>query len=349
MNCGTNAGLSRLVGLLAAIVVGTIPAHAAGRPLVLVTMPDMAAIVQAVAGDLVEMQVVLPPGSDPHDFTISAAQVRSFGRSELVIYAASSSHEFEAAIKSALRDKPSLDWDDYAARGAALHDYPGYPRNPHAPWLRLDNAVAIARAVAGRLAQIGLPAAVLQARLQAFEQELAAQRQAGLRVVQERGLSGRPMLAMIPGVCDVIANFGVPVGEVAMAEGSGTVAGRRLQEAVAQLRRGAYSAIVCPLSMRQSKQGEAARQIASDSGAPIVYVHFLDTRPGQDTYLSQMADNTAALAAIDARGVEPKTSPATTGARLLAAGLLGLLLGIVIGRRLSRPRAPSCGAGIFDR
>ncbi len=322
---------------------------AQARPLVLVTMPDMAAIVQAVAGDLVAMQVVLPPGSDPHDFTISAAQVQSFGRCALVIYAGSASQEFEATIKSVLRDKPSLDWADYAALGAARRDFPGYPRNPHAPWLGLDNAVAIARAVVTRFAQMGLPETVLRARLQLFEQELAAARQAALRVVQEHGLAGRPMLAMIPGVCYVISNFGAPVGDVVMAEGSGTVAGQRLQEAVAQLRRGAYSAIVCPLSMRQSKQGEAARQLASDSGAPVVYVHFLDTRPGQDTYLSQVADNTAALAAIEVRGAEPKTSSATTDARLLAAGLLGLLLGIVIGRRLSRPRSSSCGAGIFDQ
>lgn len=320
------------------------------RPLVVVTTPDMAALTAAVSGDLTELQVVLPPGADPHDFTITSAQVRGFVRAALVVYSHSQSLEFERVIRAALPDKPALDWSDYAAQGARLHDYPGYPQNPHAFWLSLDNAPALARTIAGGLERLGLPRAVLQERLGQFEREVAAQRALAVRVAQERGLAGRPMLAVIPGVCDVIANFGLPVGDVLMAEGSGTVAGPRLQDAVARLRSGAYSAIVCPQSMRQAKQGEAARQLAADSGAPIIYVHFLDTRLGQDTYLSQIADNTAALAGAGREARAPQATP--TGASrgvLVLAGVLGLIAGLALARVMFRPRRPSCGAGIFDR
>ena len=340
-----------IVGLGVLVLAAVSWGWSAAKPLVLVTTPDMAAIVQPVAGDLVDMEVVLPPGADPHDFTITSAHIRSFRDGALIVYALSQAHAFEAAIKAALPDKPSLDWDDYAAAGASLRDYPGYPRNPHAPWLRLDNARAIARVVARRLEQLGLPAPVLQGRLALFEQELTAQQALAERVVQEHGLAGKPMLAVIPGVCDVIANFGVPVGAVLMAEGSGTVAGKELQDAVARLRAGQYSAIVCPVSMRQTKQGEAARQVARDSGAPVLYVHFLDARPGMDTYLSLAADDVAAVASVGApHPGAPAASPAHTRRTVTAllAGVAGLLLGIFLGRRLARPQACTRGAGIFD-
>lgn len=343
---------TKWLGVVAAVTVFAAgAAQAAAPPLVLVTTPDVAAIVQAVAGGLVDLQVVLPPGADPHAFSVTSAQVRGFAQAALVVYASSSAIEFERVIRSALPGKPALDWDDYAAQGARLRDYPGYPQNPHAFWLHVDNAAAIARTVALRLETLGLPGPVLQGRTALFEQELAAQQGLAVRVAQERGLAGKPMLAIIPGVCDVIANFGLPVGGVLMAEGSGTVAGKSLQDAVAKLRSGEYSALVCPLSMRQSKQGGAARQVAADSGAPIVYVHFLDTRLGQDTYLSQMSGNIAALAAIGGSPRAETPAPGRTGGRafLVIAGLVGLALGVLLGRSLARPAPPSCGAGIFDR
>lgn len=338
------------MAMAAAMALAAGAAHAADRPVVLATTPDMASLVEPIAGDLVDLQVILPPGADPHAFSITSVQIQAFRKAALVVYAFSQAHEFETALKHTLADKPSLDWDDYAAQGATLRDYPEYPRNPHAPWLRLDNASAIARAVAAKLEQMGLPGPVLQGRLALFEHELAAQRDLCLRVAKDRGLAGRPMLAIIPGVCDIIANFGVPVGDVLMAEGSGTVAGKRLQDTVAKLRSGQYAAIVCPISMRQTKQGDAARQIASDSGAPIVYVHFLDTRPGKDTYLSQRADEIVAVAGV---GVKQAAGGRAAAGRYgpwgyLLAAVAGIVLGLALGSRLKHRPRPSCGAGIFE-
>jgi ABC-type Zn uptake system ZnuABC Zn-binding protein ZnuA len=321
-----------------------VPCHAA-RPVVLATTTDLASIVQAVAGDLTEFRVIMPAGADPHAFSISADQIQGFHDASLIVYAHSRYHEFEAALKAALPRLPALDWPDYAAQGASLRDDPGYPQNPHGPWLNMDNARAIARATAARLAAMGLPEAALRARLGLFEQELAAQQQLARLLAQERGLAGRPMLAVIPGVCDIIANYGVPVGEVLMAEGSGTVAGKRLEDAVAGLRSGRYSAIVCPQSMRQAKQGEAARQIARDSRAPLVYVHFLDTRAGE-TYVSQRAADTAAFAAA-APAVAPQAAKSSALLATLAL-VLGLITGLLIGRTLRRSHGQTSGAGIFE-
>jgi len=344
--------MNKIIILACAVfmVAGSL-AWAAPKPLVLVTLSDMATIVRAVAGDMVETRAIMPPGADPHAFTITAEQVRDFGNAALIVYAYSEYHEFEHAIKTALPGKPSLDWADYAAHGGVLHDVPDYPQNPHAPWLYLPNAGAIARAVAERLERMGLPREALQARLSLFGADLQAMQRRCLTLAQERGLTDRPMLAIVPGVCDAIANFGVPVGDVLMAEGTGTVAGKRLQQAVNRLRDGTYSAVVCPLSMRQSKQGEAARQVASDSGAPLVYVHFLDAKPEQDTYLSLAADNMAAIAGLSADRKAQASQPSASAGRPWAWPLI-LIVAVLaawwIGKRTARPSCPVRGAGIFD-
>lgn len=317
----------------------------------LVTTADIAALAAAVAGDMVTLEVVLPAGADPHVFTITADQTQSFRRADLIIYAHSKAMEFETALRDALPQLPALDFPDYAAQGAVLHDAPGYPRNYHGYWLGAENAAAIARAIAARLADLGLPGPVLQGRLQLFERELAAQTALARNIATEKGLTGRPALAVIPGVCENIRNLGLSIGDVLMAEGSGTVAGKRLEETVAGLREGRYSAIFCPLSMRQSRQGEAARQIAADSGAPLIYVHFLDIKLDEETFLSQRASEVAAVASAETSAADRK--PAAGGrpagaVTILLLALLGIVAGVTLSRYLHRQRKPSCGAGIFD-
>lgn len=335
--------------LLSALVT---PLWAQGEPLVLASTPDVAAIVRSVSGDLAQLQVIMPAGADAHTFTISSQQVRDLQQASLIVFANSRDLGFEATVKAAVPGKPVLDWPDYAAEGASFHDYPGYPHNPHGPWLRLDNAVAMARAIAPQLKQIGLPAAAVDANLAGFEREISAQQVMWRRLAQDHGLAGRPLLAVIPGVCDLIANMDVPVGGVLMMEGSGTVSGQELQDAVTKLKTGQYAALVCPISMKEAKQGEAARQVAADSGAPIAYVRFLDTDLSKDTYLSVSAYNAASLTALDGGRARHAAGPVSVQRFpwwwLAVLALAMLLIGVLVGSAVRRRKPPICGAGIFE-
>ena len=336
--------ISRLLIIFTAVLAAW---QAGAKPLIIASFPDMAALTRSVAGDLVDMQVVMPPGADPHAFTITGDQVRSLGKASLLVLAYSRYHEFEAIVHSALGDTPALDWPDYVKEGARAYDYPEYPQNPHGPWLRFENARAIARTVAARLVQMGLPATIVQTRLTLFEQELAGQQDVAERLSAQANL--KPLIAVIPGVCDTIANLNVPVAGVLMQEGSGNVTGQRLSNAIAKLRTGEYGGLVCPISMKDTRQGQAAQQIARDSGGRVAWVRFMDTDPKRDTYLSVTAYNTAALAAL---GTE-----ATTAQQPLAliTPLCYVLLGLMVLAvlfltiHLLRRRYPVGGAGIFDK
>lgn len=347
--------MSRRFSLVLQIVIFAglaVPGWSTAKPLVLVSFSDVALIAKAIAGDHVELQVVLPPGADPHSFSVTSEQVRGFGQASLAIYAYSQYHEFEAAIKQALPEVPSLDWADYQSHGAILHDYPDYPQNPHGPWLNLECAHAMAQAIAAKLETLELPREELQRNLQAFEQELTAEEQRVQTQAKQTGLTQKPLLAVIPGVCDVISNLGIPVGGVLMAEGSGTVSGQTLNQAVTRLRSGQYGGLVCPLSMREAKQGEAARQIAMDTGTAIAWVHFLDTNPQHDSYTEIVKANDEAILSLGkARGMGTWQHPVGVGSAVLKAGVAGLVVLVVVlllvRRRKQRPL--TAGAGIFDQ
>lgn len=323
-------------------------AMAQQRPLVMASTPDVAAIAQEVVGNAAEVGAIMPAGADVHSFTISSRQVMALQRAALVLFANSADLGFEQTIKASLGKTPLLDWPDYEAAGGQLGDYPGYPHNPHGPWLRLDNAKAMGKAIAAKLIALGLPRAVIESNLWTFERELASQQELYHAVAQEHGLRDKPLLVVIPGLCDLVANLGVPVGGVLMAEGSGTVSGRQLATAVAALKSGQYGGLVCPLSMAQSRQGEAARQVARDAGAPIAYVRFQDTDLQRDTYLSVAAYNATALAALSGT---PRHAAAVRLPNWLLpalAILAGLVVGLLIGLKTRCKPQPISGAGIFD-
>lgn len=311
--------------------------------------PDVASIAVSVAGESAEVKAIMPAGADVHSFTVSSQQVRYLQRAVLVLFANSADLGFEDTIKAALGKTPFLDWPDYQAQGATLRDYPGYPKNPHGPWLRLDNALAMARAMAQEMIALGLPREVIEANLSGFSRELAGMKNDYVTLGKAMNLS-KPLLVVIPGLCDSVANMDVPVGAVLMAEGSGTVSGQELSASVRELKSGQFGGIVCPLSMKQSKAGEAARQVAADSGAQIAYVRFQDTNLEKDTYLSVAAYNAAALSALGMGEARPGARPARSRGllQMAAIALAMLIIGLIIGRAFCARRVPVCGAGIFD-
>jgi len=336
--------------LFAMLVSATaLPLVAQSRPLIMASTPDVGAIAISVAGDAADVRAIMPAGADVHSFAVSSEQVRNLQRALVVVLANSRDLGFEQTIKGALGKTPSLDWPDYVAQGATLRDYPDYPQNPHGPWLRLDNAGAMARAMAAQFIRLGLPKAVIEANLRDFERELAAQQTMFTALAAQYALRDKPLLVVIPGLCDMIANLGLPVGAVLMAEGSGTVSGQCLTDAVTRLRSKQLGGIVCPLSMRLSRQGEAARQVAADSGAAIAYVRFQDTDLQTDTYLSVSAYNAAAIVTLGAGGAQ---APAVASEQpwLLPAivSIIALLIGLVFGATIGKRLRQTCGAGIFD-
>ena len=57
----------------------------ADKPLIVVTTNILGDVVSNMVGDSFEVEVIMPPGSDPHDFQASAQQVSSMMEADLLV------------------------------------------------------------------------------------------------------------------------------------------------------------------------------------------------------------------------------------------------------------------------
>ncbi|MEZ4647868.1 MAG: zinc ABC transporter substrate-binding protein [Candidatus Eisenbacteria bacterium] len=73
-----------------------------GKPLVLVTVPPQAELVEKIAGDLVEVEVLVPPDADPHTFEPTIEQMRAVSRASLYFLIGHPALEFEAIWRDRL-------------------------------------------------------------------------------------------------------------------------------------------------------------------------------------------------------------------------------------------------------
>jgi len=349
MRGGVTVVLAWLVAALSSPV-----AAAGGHPLVVTSIPDVVPIVETLAGDSVECLSVLPPGVDPHGFSVSADTVVGLRRARLMVYTNSAFLHFERHLRESLAGVPAVDWPDYQAHGARLLDFPGLPQTFHGSWLDWTNARAIARALADALPGLGVDSALVQARLAQFEHEVSALEATSAALVEAAGLKGAAFVVADACLVYTVSNMGYRVGSVLMTEGAGALSGRQLAQVVERLKSGELAGVVCPDSMRDSKLGEVSRQVAHDGHSRVIYARFLQPTAGASSYLSEAYYNVAALTAAapeparSASAAVPPGCPWRLAGAVLAAALVAIGWLAARLRSCRRGRAEVAGAGIFE-
>lgn len=317
-------------------------------------MPDLVPIIETLSGDGAECLSVLPPGVDPHGFSLGADTIESLGRARLVVYTNSEFLHFEGHLRESLAGVPAVDWPDYEAHGARLLDFPDLPQTFHGFWLDWTNARAIARALADALPRLGLDASLVQVRLAQFEHELSALAATSAARVEDSGLSGATFVVADACLVYTVSNMGYRVGSVLMSEGSGALSGRQLARVVEGLKSGGLAGVVCPDSMRDSKLGQIARQVASDGDSRVIYARFLQPTHGASSYLSEAYYNVAALTAAPREPAGRTQAMASQGCpwhvagAIVAAALVAIAWLVARLRSCRLGRDELAGAGIFE-
>jgi len=325
-------------------------AQAASTLTVAVTLSDLVPIVKTLGGSGVNILDVMPPGADPHGYTLTADALMEIQSADLVVLGNSDFLTFESELVDAIGDKQILDWPDYQRHGAEMKSFPGYDANPHGFWLGYDNAKAVAAAVAEALILNGLDIDNVTQRLAAFNSELDSLKQAGVALMEELERERSTWVAMLPGVCYTIDNLGLGVGAVVYTEGAGFASGSELMEVEHSLRQREYAGIVCPISMKDSRAGEMAEQISLDTDTPVCYVRFLDAA-AEDSFLAQAAYNLGAIGATAAEGSIIRQPGIPISAHLIWAVIVfGLLITIVLQNKRMYYSGPSAASqGIFNK
>lgn len=240
---------------------------------VAVTIPDMAIIVREIGGARVEVKSVMPPGADPHSFSLTPQDREVLEEADLIVLANSELLHVEESIKENYAGKEILDFPDY---GATLLDFPSCSDCPHGYWLYFDNILAIAKAVRDELVMMDPEGSAFYA--SNYDDLLSRVERAKADILEtsrELGLYGKSVVTAVPGVNYIVLNAGMKVGATLLKEGTGFISGEELAGIERGLEEGRYIGVVCPESMKEAKPGELSEQISKDTGSPVAYVRFI--------------------------------------------------------------------------
>ncbi len=254
---------------------------------IVVTIPDFKPIAEAVAGKNFEVVSLIPPGSDPHAFTLSVEDIEKLRKADLIVLANSRFFDFEAKI--AQEFTKVVDFDDYSPE---LIDFPGYPSNPHGYWMLPENAIKIAKAIKDKLEES------YPERKDYFERNyetFVSRVEESLREAREiaSGEVGKVYVAMVPGVCYTASALGIKIDAVLISEGAGIASGRELQMIRDGLKTGKYRGIILPEFMKGGKGEDMARELVKGTDAKLAWVKFSS---GDIAYDSMLISNAARIA-----------------------------------------------------
>lgn len=141
----------------------------AGRPVVVVTNSILADVVSNIAGAAVVVETLIPPGSDPHDFQLSSAQITRISQADLVII---NGLGLEMSIETAIREAAG----EYMVEVAPLVDpiyFSGGAPDPHF-WHDPRRMITAVTIIADRLKEIdGVDPEAISANAGAFSSAIA--------------------------------------------------------------------------------------------------------------------------------------------------------------------------------
>lgn len=152
------------------------------RPTVVAAFAPLATVATEIGGSAVDVTLLTPPGAEPHDLELSAAQVAQISEADLVLYVKG----FQPAVDEAVAQHAADHAIDVSERLDLRtaddhgHEHEGESADEHAHesgtdphvWLSPRNMEAIGSVVADRLATL-VPGADIDANRQAFASQMS--------------------------------------------------------------------------------------------------------------------------------------------------------------------------------
>jgi zinc transport system substrate-binding protein len=249
----------------------------AALPVVAVSVPPQAYFVERLAGDSVRVEVMLPPGGNPHVHEPTFQQVRALAEAAVYVKVGHPKFAFEGAwLDRLLADNRGLRVVDCSAGIDAGVDDPHVWLSPRLVRAMLPRiAAAIAGAVPGRAADVDDRLATLLAEVDRLDAEIRE---------QLSGLSSRRFYVMHAALGHFARDYGLQ--QVAVESGSREPDPRQLAELVARAKQDR----VRVLFGQPQFAPRHAQVIAAEIGARLV-----DVDPLARDWVTNLRTLTAAL------------------------------------------------------
>ena len=120
--------------------------------MIVVTIPQLINVVQEIGGSRVNVEVLVPPGIDPHTYELGGREIKLLEKCRVIVMTGPKHLYLEDRIKDLLKEgvinAEVIDYEDYIAEGLELKYIPGFNRlNPHGYFLSYKGVVAIAKSL----------------------------------------------------------------------------------------------------------------------------------------------------------------------------------------------------------
>jgi zinc/manganese transport system substrate-binding protein len=256
---------------------------------VVVTTNVLGEIVESVAGEVADVEVLMPVGADPHEFALSAKQAEAIERADLVVV---SGRGLEAGMTDVIDAT-----GDAGARFVASDHVP-LGDDPHI-WMDPLQMVSVVRALQTELVERGADADVLSASVDAYVAELEALDAEIAELVATIPEDRRKLVTNHDALEAFAARYGLEVvGTVIPSMTTSAEASAAQLEALAATMRAAGVPAVFAETTESARLAEAvADEVGDVDGEPVTVVELYTEslgEPGSD------ADRYVGMLRVDA-------------------------------------------------
>ncbi len=295
-------------------------AKPAERLKVVATIPVLASIAKEVGGDLVEVRYLVPPSSDPHQFTLTPKDAELLEECDLFI--AIGKEPFLDAIPKDV-GRIRLTWDDWLSAGVYVKN-----GNPHYLWLYPDNAARVAEKISEAMCQLDpVNAEYYIFRLKTFEKTIEQLKEWIDRYVIVSGVKNERVVLAGAHFEPLAEAMNLKVVDV-LIKGEGKLpSAEALKQAEEKALKERARLILVLATQKLGDEGRIAEMFAKDTGLTPVYLYGVQFS-SYDTYTEYIKYTVASICAaaqssnvksIVSRGVSYETCA-------MIAGVLALVI-----------------------
>jgi len=241
------------------------------KVLVAVTLEPLASIVYEIGGGLIEVEVLLPEGVEPHTFQLTRDVIETASRADLIVH--TGHMEWEKELVSML-NKSSVGLEDYIRFGLNLANIPGTNSvDLHGYWLDPLNAIAIARAITQKLIEIDpVNRDMYNLSLKRFVEKMYMLIDSLTTLSKSHNLYGKKVLLTFPSEVYLIRPLGLKPAACIVKGPQIIISGGELVKIREMLMRGDISFIVVSSVATRMKAVEYAEQLARETNTKIIYL-----------------------------------------------------------------------------
>ena len=242
---------------------------------IVATLQIFASFASQIGGSYVHAEYIVPQGGDIHSYSLTYNDIEKLEGANLIILASSQFFSLDKNIKEKMIGKNILDFDDYHA---TLFPLGSLEKNVHGYWLYPPNAVNISIAIERKLAAMD-PShqQYYHHNLEKFLGNINHTVTTVREISKVFHLENKSALLAIPGAFYIPKFLEIHIVGTIVEGPNKFLSENSLKKIIEDIKSGKIDFIINAESLENSRAGQIAMQISSQTGVKILYIDIFST------------------------------------------------------------------------